>query len=355
MRSILACSCLLILSVSALAQLFTPSGSVYTAGNFGINVSPTQFPLEVQGSGMKVRNTAASGYTTFRLYNDQNNIFRTLEVAYGGSTFTGPLLTGGPTGESGSIAMTGSYPLSFGTANTARLTITGAGNVGIGITNPQTQFEVVSGNRAISFNNTISGVTTGGILAISRPDDGMKTLYLGPSAAPTTDNVIYGSGGGSELRLVSGGLASGGFGFYINMTNTTAFASARPTPVMKIDGLGNVGIGIGTNTPDAKLSVGGTVHSREVIVNLSGAVGPDYVFAKDYSLPSLDEVKAYIDQHQHLPEVPSAKEMEENGIKVGEMNLLLLKKIEELTLYVIELKNENIQQSKEIAEMKSKK
>ncbi|MEI9920512.1 MAG: hypothetical protein WDO14_17225 [Bacteroidota bacterium] len=99
-------------------------------------------------------------------------------------------------------------------------------------------------------------------------------------------------------------------------------------------------IGFGTTNPDARLSVKGQVHAQEVKVDLNGAIAPDYVFAKEYKLPSLDKLKEYIEQYQHLPEVPSAKEMDANGINVGEMNLLLLKKIEELTLYVIELKKE---------------
>ena len=67
---------------------------------------------------------------------------------------------------------------------------------------------------------------------------------------------------------------------------------------------------------------------------------PDYVFAEGYKLRSLEETKAYIDTHKHLPEVPSAQEIEENGVALGEMNMLLLKKIEELTLHQIQLMNE---------------
>ena len=70
-------------------------------------------------------------------------------------------------------------------------------------------------------------------------------------------------------------------------------------------------------------------------------IPPDYVFEPDYRLLSLEEVQAYIEQHKHLPEVPSAKEMKKNGVDVGEMEMVLLKKIEELTLYVIDLKQEN--------------
>ena len=63
---------------------------------------------------------------------------------------------------------------------------------------------------------------------------------------------------------------------------------------------------------------------------------PDYVFAEDYELPTLGEIEAYINTHKHLPEIPSAQEVEENGLTLGEMNALLLKKIEELTLHTIE-------------------
>jgi len=74
--------------------------------------------------------------------------------------------------------------------------------------------------------------------------------------------------------------------------------------------------------------------------------GPDYVFERNYKLPTLEEIKFYIDRNKHLPEVPSASEMEKNGIPLGEMNMLLLKKVEELTLYVIE-QNKNNQDLKQ--------
>lgn len=105
-------------------------------------------------------------------------------------------------------------------------------------------------------------------------------------------------------------------------------------PRMTINTDGNVGIG--TSSPNQKLTVKGTIYGEEIKVDLS-VPGPDYVFEDDYKLPSLAETEDYIKENKHLPEVPSAKEMEENGIKLGEMNMLLLKKVEELTLYVIEL------------------
>jgi hypothetical protein len=95
-------------------------------------------------------------------------------------------------------------------------------------------------------------------------------------------------------------------------------------------------VGIGTTTPDAALTVKGDIHTREVRVDMTGAVGPDYVFEKNYNLLPLSQLKSYVNQNKHLPEVPSAKEMEENGLNLKEMNLILLKKVEELTLHLIE-------------------
>lgn len=94
-------------------------------------------------------------------------------------------------------------------------------------------------------------------------------------------------------------------------------------------------VGIGTENPDAKLAVNGTIHSQEVKVDLNFPA-PDYVFANDYNLRSLQEVENYVNQNSHLPEIPSAKEFEKNGIQLAEMNMALLKKVEELTLYAIE-------------------
>ncbi|MFZ6009289.1 MAG: hypothetical protein ACOYXT_02985 [Bacteroidota bacterium] len=106
-------------------------------------------------------------------------------------------------------------------------------------------------------------------------------------------------------------------------------------------------VGIGTTSPDSKLTVKGNIHTQEVRVDLLGAVAPDYVFEENYNLPSLQEIETYIKENKHLPEVPSAKEMEANGMNLKEMNLLLLKKVEELTLHMIE-------QQKKIYELETK-
>jgi hypothetical protein len=105
-------------------------------------------------------------------------------------------------------------------------------------------------------------------------------------------------------------------------------------------------VGIGTTNPSSMLTVAGDINSREVKVTVNA--GADFVFAEDYDLPSLDSVNKYIAANKHLPEIASAKEMQENGINLSEMNIKLLQKVEELTLYVIEQNKKLEVQQKEI-------
>jgi len=105
------------------------------------------------------------------------------------------------------------------------------------------------------------------------------------------------------------------------------------TPYFVIDITGKVGIG--TTQPDEKLTVNGKIHAKEIIVSLNGPLA-DYVFNHDYKLRPLHEVKQFVQTHKHLPDIPSAAEVEENGLSMGEMQNKLLQKIEELTLYMIQ-------------------
>jgi hypothetical protein len=112
-------------------------------------------------------------------------------------------------------------------------------------------------------------------------------------------------------------------------------------------------VGIGTIAPDEKLTVKGKIHTQEVRVDMSGPLVPDYVFAEDYKLKSLSEIENYIKQNKHLPEIPSAGEIEKNGLMLAEMNMNLLKKIEELTLYIIQQEKKNSIQTLEIENSKN--
>ncbi|SFW51159.1 hypothetical protein [Chitinophaga sancti] len=101
---------------------------------------------------------------------------------------------------------------------------------------------------------------------------------------------------------------------------------------MRIDNSGNVGIG--TTNPSSKLAVNGLITAQKIKVTATGWA--DFVFEPQYRLPSLASVEQYIQENKHLPSVPSAKEVAADGQDLGEMNKILLQKVEELTLYLIE-------------------
>ncbi len=121
---------------------------------------------------------------------------------------------------------------------------------------------------------------------------------------------------------------------------------------LAIKALQNGNIGIGTPSPDEKLTVKGKIHTQEVRVDMLGPLVPDYVFENDYKIKTLEEVENYIKANKHLPEVPSAQEIEENGLMLAEMNMTLLKKMEEMTLYMIQMKKENEEMKKDILILK---
>ncbi|AFD06642.1 prefoldin domain-containing protein [Solitalea canadensis] len=111
-------------------------------------------------------------------------------------------------------------------------------------------------------------------------------------------------------------------------------------------------VGIGTKTPKEELSVNGKIRAKEIKVENTN--WPDYVFTLSYNLPSLQETEQHIKEKGHLPGIPSAEEVKNNGVDLGEMNAKLLQKIEELTLHLIRLEKQNGQQQKAIEVLQSK-
>lgn len=143
---------------------------------------------------------------------------------------------------------------------------------------------------------------------------------------------------------------------FLQENGSTLIKGYGAKPFGVLDSLGNavfnVGndgyVGIGTNVlPGYRLAVAGTILAERIKVKAVSA-WPDYVFEDTYKLPSLQSVEQYIKVNKHLPDVPSAAEVEKNNIDVAEMNIILLKKVEELTRYLIDQQKKYDEEIKEL-------
>ncbi len=195
--------------------------------------------------------------------------------------------------------------LTFGTCGTEQMRINADGNVGIGTAYPVAKLHVT----------------------------GDAYLPLGYSywIGATRDS-------GNRFRLHHDGKNA-----YVDYTPNLYFRSGTD---IKVTFATNGNVGIGTTNPTVKLDVTGVVRAHEVLVCVEQ--GCDYVFEESYPLMKLDELNSFIKANKHLPDVAPAAVMEAEGVNVSEMSTLLLRKVEELTLYVIELKQENIELKKRI-------
>ncbi|GAB6121399.1 hypothetical protein [Dysgonomonas termitidis] len=190
-----------------------------------------------------------------------------------------------------------------------RMRITPEGNVGIGTVNPVATLDVLGTNGSSGNKN-------------------FRVLYKNGGALTNTEF--------SALASIPSLLAGG------NNSWTALYAkqgSANKAGVFEGDVFITNNVGIGVTNPTSKLEVNGTIRAKEVKIEVTGWA--DFVLGKDYDLPKLSEVENHINDKQHLPGIPSEKEVLENGVNVVDMQAKLLQKIEELTLYMIEQDKQN--------------
>jgi len=225
--------------------------------------------------------------------------------------------------------------VSFGGAGVERLWVDLlSGNVGIGTTNPENKLSIEDGSSShvgLSISNNIYGSNQGNFFFFKTGDSYIVTDQKNAGVIESYNDLILSAASGTGVTAPAIKFQTGRNG-YIGNTR------------MLIDNSGNVGIG--TQNPSYKLDVLGTIRAKEVLVNLDG--GADFVFEKDYKLPTIEHVATYVQENKHLPGVPSANEMVKNGVSMGDMQVKLLQKVEELTLYAIQQNKQIDKQSKRI-------
>jgi len=263
--------------------------------------------------GMSFYNSTSNSYwytnTNFALMNGNVGIGTdnastklqalTADASWGITHTNGSVSVGTYVGSSGGwLATQSNSPLYFCTGllnqnGSAQMTLLLNGNVGIGTINPSTKLTVQTADGSYGIIHTNGTVSVG--------------TYVGDNGGwfgTATNHPLY---------------------FFTNNSGA----------LMTITTSGNVGIG--TINPSYKLSVNGTIQAKEVRVETGWS---DFVFDPGYKLRSLSEVEKYIQQNKHLPDMPSASEIQTNGLPVAESETKMMQKIEELTLYVIELQKE---------------
>ena len=209
-----------------------------------------------------------------------------------------------------------------------------SGNAGVGTgTTPDAPFHIYRGTTTNAFP---TATTLGNVMQLyNYGNNGMEIGVAGGSntrrmwilarhSAVSTLGHHYGS---LHLQPDVGNKASFR-GVGIGYTAGTALPIGTHLAV-------NGKVGIGISSPTEMLEVNGTIKTKEVNVTMEG--WPDYVFTPEYQLIPLSELEAFIQNNGHLPDVPTEAEVMENGVNLAEMNVKLLEKVEELTLYVIEL------------------
>ncbi len=348
-------------------ESYSQTNTFPASGNAGIGTTSPQFNLTIGGSifGLQTGDVSPnSGYLRFG-----DNTGWKLHFGRGKESSVGPINND---------------------INGVLMTIQDNGNVGIGISSPSHLLHLKSSTPYIAFEDTEN--TYGSYGTITQYQDGTMIFDANFNNTATPGSFMWRANGGNNVRIVINNSGNVGIGTldpgsyklnvngYIHSNGIDELptypytksivngadagsiilqAGSSPTYVSKISIAGRSAgsgiqfftrnneivrvtddgnVGIGTINPGSyKLNVVGNIRADEVVVNTTGA---DFVFEPDYKLRELDEIEKYIKEKKRLPDIAPATEMKENGINVSEMQTKLLQKIEELTLYLIELKKE---------------
>lgn len=294
-------------------------------------------------------NTFVGAHSGYKNTTGSGNIFLGVFSGYSNTTGSSNAFVGYQSGYNCTTGFGNSFVgQSSGYANT-----TGSRNTSLGygaafgnvLGSENTFIGYSSGSSAKGNSNTFIGAYAGYY------ETGSNKLYIDNSTTSTP--LIYGDFASDKVGINSlpnttHTLTVGGTihasGIYVNgqSLSDAGFEFWTKSGTNVWNNTGNVGIGTPlTNNPHSyKLAVNGKLGAHEVQIENNSLTWSDFVFNEEYKLLSLEELELYIKLNKHLPEIPTAQEVKENGILLGEMNAKLLQKIEELTLHLIDLKKE---------------
>jgi len=334
------------LGANVLAQ-----NKIEASGNVGIGTTNPQYPLHIlKTSGAPAVNIGGgfSGSPRLQIYGLENDpgAWMGLGSDMGGGPYEHSIyFPSTVNGHIGKLSI-GNYN---GTAYIPRLWVNSNGNVGVGIADPTSKLSVSP--------IMLSGVNIASILNVGTRDvlSSVAGSYLYPfefqhsnyqnfdrlQLAPYRRLAGTGwEGTAYRMQFAVDNSYTDGTKAYIEVGASDpnarggGFISLATQGSDRLVVTSSGFVGIGTASPKELLSVNGNIRSREIKVEDQN--WPDYVFKPGYKLPTLTEVKKYIDEHQHLEGLPSAEQVAKDGLSLGEMNRLLAQKVEELTLYLIE-------------------
>jgi hypothetical protein len=306
-------------------------------GNVGVG---TASPFAKLDLGNVIGN---SPYVQELTYSANDQYFQGIGVNLGQSPNAMSMLIGGYSGASAgpaSFEVVSSNNLTWPyTSYQTRFMVLSDGRIGIGTHTPNANLEVnkntIIGTGGDKFNTALTLIKNGDSYGIDNPVLVIKHSGNGGNSYgnPASDNGIIQITGFNTA--VSNKAINSNNNFYV-FTNGTVAVNANRVPT------------------GYTFAVGGNAIAEQMTVMLQ-ADWPDYIFKKDYTLMPLSDLKTYIDKNHHLPEIPSAADVEKDGLNLGEMNRLLLKKVEQLTLYLIEQQKVNQSLQQQIDALKTPK
>jgi hypothetical protein len=329
------------------------------SGNVGIGTTSPVGKLNVYGGGVFSKGAVASSGIHISEAGGIDNIAQ-MSFGYtnnGTATYApgaiGYIVTNASGFDNGALYFA-TRSVTTDAAPIERMRIDAFGRVGLGTTSPEKQLDVNGDARILGTNKLYLGPPTfeatlgyngNGNLDIT-PRSGYNTIFTtgnvgigtsSPSLPLEVEGTIYSATPRSNTVTIGTSPVNNsnynfiGYQGYWGLrtaTNTSynldVYNGGSPINAMTVLQSGNVGIG--TTTPHETLSVNGNIRSKQVKVESIN--WPDYVFKSNYVLPSLSEVKSYIDKYQHLPDMPSEAEVAKDGLNLGEINKLLTKKVE---------------------------